>query len=304
MIGNMDGPGMIDRTAWMFRKHFKDYMMISFVTFAFPLVIFFTLFIATESEFFLAKNYDKLIGLFAGGSIIVFPTCMMLFSVWSELAVSYYTDKRIHLEKVDWWEASIKTIKFIIPNLFTKAFQFFVTMTVGIVGIFAVLVPIVGSLLYFWIVVGVYTYATALFPILIIREPHLKFAGRLKRNKSLVSKKTVLCFTMSTVGTFILAALLFFIYLTVGITLYWIIIPYFKQLGTEVISIRTSMQILSIIFTVVTASVFMVAVPTKSIFFTMMYYSLTSLKDAYHLEYQIKMYHKLTDATNEYQKVV
>jgi len=304
IVGNMDGPGMIDRTAWMFRRHFKDYIMISFITFALPLVLFVTLMIATESNYFIAKNYDKLIGLFAAGSVIVFPACMMLFSAWSEMAVSYYTHKRIHLEEVDWWESCIKTVGLIIPNLFTKIVQFAITMVVGIFGVFAMLVPIVGSLLYFWIVVGVYTYMSGLFPILTIAEKKLSFVERFKRNRSLVGKKTALCFTMATVGTFILAGLLLLIYLTVGITLYWIVIPYFKQLGTETMSPRTIMQILSIIFTIITATVFMVAVPTKSIFYSMMYYSLASLKDAYHLEYQIKMYHKLTNVTDEYEKAV
>jgi hypothetical protein len=303
IVGNMDGPGMIDRTAWMFRKHFKDYMMISFVTFALPLVIFVSLMIATESNYFIAKNYDKLIGLFAAGSIIVFPTCMMLFSAWSEMAVSYYTHKRIHLEEVNWWESCIKTIGLVIPNLFAKALQFIITMVVGIFGVIAMFVPIVGSLLYFWIVVGVYTYLSALFPIITIAERKLRFRERLRRNRSLVSKKTSLCFTMATVGTFILAGLLLLIYLTVGMTLYWIVIPYFKQLSSETMSIRTLMQILSIIFTIVTASVFMVAVPTKSIFYSMVYYSMTSLKDAYHIEYQVKMYHKMTN-TEKYEHTV
>lgn len=301
IVGNMDGPGMIDRTAWMFRRHFKDYMMISFVTFALPLVLFVSLMIATESNYFIAKNYDKLISLFVAGSVIVFPTCMMLFSVWSEMAVSYYTHKRIHLEEVDWWESCIKTVRWVIPNLFVKAIQFVVTMIVGIFGIFAMLIPVVGSLLYFWIVVGTYTYFTALFPIITVAEPKLSLGERLNRNRDLVSKKTALCFTMAMVGTFILAGLLLLIYLTVGISLYWIVIPYFKQLGTEVFSVRVVMQILSIIFTVITASVFMVAVPTKSIFYSMMYYSMASLKDAYHLEYQIKMYHKMSDNKKKYQ---
>jgi hypothetical protein len=108
---------------------------------------------------------------------------------------------------------------------------------------------------------------------------------------------------MATVGTFILAGLLLLIYLTVGMTLYWIVIPYFKQLSSETMSIRTLMQILSIIFTIVTASVFMVAVPTKSIFYSMVYYSMTSLKDAYHIEYQVKMYHKMTN-TEKYEHTV
>lgn len=304
IVGNMDGAGMIDRTAWLFRRHFKDYMMISFVTFVLPLVLFVSMMIATESNYFIAKNYDKLIGLFAAGSVIVFPTCMMLFSAWSEMAVSYYTHKRIHLEEVDWWESCIKTIGLIIPNLFVKALQFMVTMIVGIFGVIAMFVPIIGSLLYFWIVVGVYTYLTALFPIITVAEPKLSFGERLRRNRSLVGKKTTLCFTMATVGTFILSGLLLLIYLTVGITLYWILIPYFKQLNAEIMSVRTVMQVLSIIFTIITASVFMVAVPTKSIFYTMMYYSMASLKDAYHLEYQIKMYQKMTKSEKEYEHAV
>lgn len=302
IIGNMDGPGMIDRTAWLFRRHFKDYIMISFLTFALPLVLFVTLMIVTETNYFIAKNYDKLIQLFVAGSVIVFPTCMMLFSVWSEMAISYYTHKCLHLEEVDWWQACMRTVKYIIPNLFTKVFQFIITMVVGIFGVFAMLIPMVGSLLYFWIVVGIYTYMTALFPILTIAEPQLSFSERWSRNRSLVSKKTGLCFTMATVGTFILTSLLIFIYLTIGIALYWIVIPYFKQAGSELLSPRIIMQMLSIIFTVITASVFMVAVPTKSIFYTMMYYSLASLKDGYHLEYQIKMHHKQTNADkNEYE---
>lgn len=300
IIGNMDGPGMIDRTAWMFRRHFKEYMMISLVTFALPLVLFVSLLIVTKSEFFITKNYDKLIGLFIVGSLVVFPLCMMLFSVWSEMAVSYYTHKRIHLEEVDWWEACIKTVRYIIPNFFVKIVQFVISMIMGMFGGIVIFIPVVGGIFYFWVIIGAYTYFTALFPIITIAEPKLGIGSRLTRNRSLVSKKITLCFTMATVGMFILLALLEFIYLTLGITLYWIVIPYFEQLGTEVISVSTLTRVLTLIDTLITAIIFMVAVPTKSIFYSMMYYSMASLKDAYHLEYQIKMYHKMSNVKVEY----
>ncbi|MCS7075983.1 MAG: hypothetical protein NZ455_04715 [Bacteroidia bacterium] len=296
IIGYMDGPGMIDRTLWLFRKHFKDYLMISFITFALPLVIFVSLMIATHTEYFISKNYDKIVGLFVVGSIIVFPTCMMLFSVWSEMAVSFYTHKRIHLEKVDWWQACKKTALYIIPNILVKSVQFFITTVVGIFGAFVLFVPIVGGLLHVWVSVGTYTYLTALFPIITIAEPNTSFFQRFARNRSLISKKIFLCFNMATVGTLILAGLLWLMYICIGLTLYWILIPYFKQLNDPQISMRTFTQILSILFTLLTAGVFMLAVPTKSIFYAMMYYSMATLKDAYHLEYQIKMYQKMTSS--------
>ncbi|MCS7027927.1 MAG: hypothetical protein NZ519_04110 [Bacteroidia bacterium] len=301
IIGNMDSSGMIDRTAWLFRKHFKDYLIVSMVTFALPFVIFVSLLIATQTDYFVTRSYDKITSLFVVGSVIVFPTCMTIFSVWSEMAISYYTHKRIHLEEVDWWQACIATTSYIIPNLLVKTVQIGITIVVGIVAVFAVFVPIIGSLLYFWIVIGAYTYLTALFPIITIAEPHTPFIRRLARNRSLVGAKIIPCFTTATVGTFILAGLLFLMYISLGLSLYWVVIPYFKQLNDGELSIRTLNQILSIIFTILTAGVFMLAVPTKPIFYTMMYYSLVSYKEAYHLEYQIKMYQKMMQAYDEYE---
>lgn len=294
IVGNMDKSGLLDRTAWMFRRHFKDYMMMSFITFAFPFVLVMSLLILTKSDLFVEKGYDKLIGLFAAGSFLVFPLSMMLFSVWSELAMSYYTHKKIELEEVDWWQAIRATFTIsILGNLLTKVLQFMITMLVAIFGALTLFVPMIGSILYFWIVVGNYTFFSALYPMIRVAEPHLSFGNRWARNRSLVSKKTVQSFTSSMVGFFILLGLLFFIYLSIGLILYWIVLPYFKQAGSDLISLSAFRQFMSIIFSIITALVFMVAVPTKSIFFAMMYYDTASKKDAYHLEYQIRMYNKL-----------
>lgn len=284
ITGEMSVTGLMDRTMKVFRTHFYEYTLLSFLIYGLPSLVMYTLL----SLDYITLDWLKEVN---GLDSMEFRVTMLLLLVYyvpmlfSDLALHEFTRGMAYNRPVTIWQAIRRAFGVRILNyFFVWLFGAFVISMFTFLIAFFMFVPFIGFFLYLYGVIGVVTAVIGLAPAIIIEENRW-FFGSIRRNINLVMSN-FLPTTSASAGGFISVMALVYSSLLLLFLVVSVLTAVLagSRLGDQLAENNTDELMMNFMFMIVPVLLSMTYTALRSLSLSVIYYSLRCRKEALHLE--------------------
>ena len=298
--------GMVDRTLWVFRYRFFDYMKICFVTYV-PLMLVMILLWNLN-----IINLDFLEGSVFTPDLFFFVLFVTVPTLLSDVAVQYFTSYLVRDNEIHWFQAVKKSFgKPLFRYALLRVVGAIVLITIGAMAMFVNLVPFIGFVIYWAIVIGTYTFTLGMSAPLVV-EDQLSGVEVIKRNFNL-SKSQFIDTLLSAVSLTKIAFAVMVSVVILFLLLSGLVIVLMK--GQQTVTVMDNFSERFVFTLILLLAPLMFALfftPMKSIYFSVLYYNLRAREEGFHLENKVNIYLREldridraenADATQELEKI-
>lgn len=276
--------GLLDRTLWVFRYRFFEYMKIALLTYGPPMLLMILLWNLG------ILNLDFLEGSAWSPDLFFFVLFVTVPTLISDIALQIYTSYLVRDNEVSWLVA--------VKKAFSRAtFRYtpvrmmgaILLILVGFCAIFVNMIPFVGFILYWGVVIGSQTFTFGMAAPIIVEEEVVGLKV-VRRNFHLARAQflgAVLSSVAATLISFlVMLCVLIFFFVVSGL----IIALVQGQESVMVMENFTERYIFTLLLLLVPLLFALVFAPLKSIYYSVLYYNLRSVKEGFHLENRVNIY--------------
>lgn len=294
-------PGVLDRTLVIFRSHYFAYLVINMVTFgpAFLLAVW----LVSSAQLDIDEVIDNMPYYLAPIVVLTF-VFFTVPSLIADLAMQHFTSALIKEKPITWSHAIRKAFSIRLLNYtLTKILGSLATL-LGTAVSFALslLIPILGGLASSYFRLSIHSMVSGMNAAITVEEggmPH-KIIGR---GIKLGWKRFFYAATSSFLGYYIMLGFIgsvFLLFISIGGTIGALIYSVDDVMIADNEKLEEFFLYL-FYFTVPLIGV-LIYMPLSSIFYSMLYYSLRSRREGYHLENRIDLYFEGIEETLPIEK--
>jgi MFS family permease len=288
IAGPVNITSALDRTLWLFKQRAAQYILISICTYGVAMLgigaLFFSGWLSLET---LDPWYGK---YWVNFRLLSFVLFVMAPGVLSDIALQHYTSHLVRNEEIKWYQALRKVLSVDVVNYILCKFNGIVVLALASgFGFVLFFIPILGWAAYFCLLVVAYTFLAGLTPAIIVEERKWWFVAN-GRNFQLCMRQ----FGVSAFGSSLGMGAILGLFLS-GLSLVFIVGGLVATLldGTSTLMVESNAS--ERFFTNLAAVTFpllmgLLFAPLSSIFYSVLYYSLRSKREGFHLENRIEAY--------------
>lgn len=279
---------VLDRSLWLFRQRAPQYLLITLCTYGVGMLVTGYLYFSGILD---PEKLDPWQGNFLlNPDLLLFLLFVTLPGILSDLALQQYTSKLVRNQEIPWYAAlrkafSVDLLNYICCRLMGSA----IMLIVGGIGIFLLIIPVVGWAAYYLAIVGAYTIVNGLIPAILVEERKGMF-GAMGRNMALSFRQ----FGVTTVGSGLglVVSLAFMISGLILVLLTGLLVQSLLEGNSSLMiepdaSERFFMNLLVVCMPLLVAIFF---TPLASVFYSVLYYGLRSKAEGFHLENRLEQY--------------
>ena len=276
--------GILDRTLWLIRHRFYQFMLINITTFAAPFLCAVLLYNLDFIDFGLDPDYQVMEDFFFLFLFVGFPT------VLSDMASQHYISAIVRDQEIKWYQAVRRSFNLsLIRYFFIKSAVWAIVILVSGIGLVVAMVPFVGSILYYVILIGIYVLLGGVMAPILVEEKNPIFKPY-ARNVSLVGTQffgSIFSGVLSGMISWCLMFCLWIFVAGIGSLIMYLLFGSTEQLATQDDTWRFVWNLVKIVGPILFILFYM---PVKCAYSGVLYYNLRARKEGFHLENKLDIH--------------